>query len=696
MGLSLKTNSADQDQRWPPASLHSRGWIDEAGVRLVSQMGALLHRVYGPSCDDRFGILMYHRIADNVPGQPKPSINVTPDRFRKQIEGLLAQGFVFWPLSKVLEFRRRAWTIFPWVSVITFDDGFQGVYHHAWQVLKDLNVPATVFLSTAYLDSDDPFPFDHWAHAHHAHIPVESYRPLTHAQCLEMATHGLIELGAHTHTHQDFRGRPDEFRRDLSTNLDALRASFQVTQPAFSFPYGTPRMGFTSEELVAAARDTGVHCGLTTESSLIGHDTSPFHWGRIHAFPWDTGRTLAAKLAGWYSWGPQLRHGMKQFSLRPGSQDSPLQTPEGGNGISLTRGAVQAAIPRESICQDAALVPEEGDPTAGRLARPLISVIVPTFNRAPWLADALASLVGQETADRFDFEIIVVDNASIDNTREVVERMAVNSRPAILYLLQPKPGDAPTRNRGREAAAGVWLAFFDDDQLAEPNWLLELFDAAVTTEVMIVGGPVHLDLKPQQLQCLGPLCRQLLRETKLYSRIRPYAKRHLPGTGNALVARSVFETIGAFDESLPSGGSDLDFFTRAREQGYALVYSPRAVIRHRVAADRLSAEYFRWDALSGGAEHAVYFDYQKRGTAALLALCLARIALALLVHLPLLFVAWLRCDPGGVLGRRARLWRIEGYLRKTLALLAPRLFPQQRFFESLKFRRGGSLLGVKS
>src|SRR6187455_3034553 len=53
----------------------------------------------------RFGILMYHRVADVVPGQPEPTWNVTPTRLRHQLAGLLERGFQAWPLRKVLEYR---------------------------------------------------------------------------------------------------------------------------------------------------------------------------------------------------------------------------------------------------------------------------------------------------------------------------------------------------------------------------------------------------------------------------------------------------------------------------------------------------------------------------------------------------------------------------------------------------------------
>ena len=64
---------------------------------------------------------------------------------------------------------------------------------------------------------------------------------------------------------------------------------------------------------------------------------------------------------------------------------------------------------------------------------------------------------------------------------------------------------------------------------------------------------------------------------------------------------------------------------------------------------------------------------------------------ATLVTVPALVAAWLRGDEGQVLGRQTILWRAEGYLRKTLSVIAPRLFAQRRFFESLEFRNGRTI-----
>jgi GT2 family glycosyltransferase/peptidoglycan/xylan/chitin deacetylase (PgdA/CDA1 family) len=317
----------------------------------------------------------------------------------------------------------------------------------------------------------------------------------------------------------------------------------------------------------------------------------------------------------------------------------------------------------------------------------LISIVVPTYNRADWLRGALESLRCQETAGQFAYEIIVVDNASTDATKAAVTELAANSPVPIKYVHEATPGDAPARNRGINEAAGEWLAFFDDDQFAQPDWLGQLYQAAVKTQAAIVGGAVHLDLSDGQLAEIGPVGRGALRELRPYKELHPYVDHMVPGCGNALVSRGVFDAIGKFDAARVTGGSDSDFFRRARSAGLTMWYSPHAVIRHRIPESRLTIDYFRWDALQCH-ENIAFCDYRHKGRARLALLCMARVGRAALVHLPLLLLARLRHDSADILGLRIRLWQTEAYTRRTLSLLAPRLFPQRKFFAGLEFRKG--------
>jgi len=267
--------------------------------RAVIGVASVFSDLLGPREKRAFGILMYHRVANPPPGRAKPTWNVSPRRFEQQLKGLLWRGWRPWPLRQVLECMRRDLPIPRKTFVVTFDDGYANNLIQAYPILTRLSVPATVFLATAYLDSSRPFPSDDWSAAGVPGVPSETWRPLTSEECVRLTANGLVEFGAHTHTHADFRGRTEAFAADLQQNLTVLQERFGVEQPAFAFPYGTKGDGFASAELASAAREAGVACSLTTERTIVRAGDSPFDWGRFAAEEHDTARTLAARLGGW-------------------------------------------------------------------------------------------------------------------------------------------------------------------------------------------------------------------------------------------------------------------------------------------------------------------------------------------------------------------------------------------------------------
>jgi peptidoglycan/xylan/chitin deacetylase (PgdA/CDA1 family) len=203
------------------------------------------------------------------------------------------------PLRQVLDCIARQLPIPRKTFVVTFDDGYANNLTQALPILTKLQVPATVFVTTAYLDSDRPFPSDDWTAAGKPGVPKEAWRPLTSEECARLAGNGLIELGAHTHSHADFRFQPNAFLADLEKNLTVLRERFGVEEPPFAFPYGSKAEGFANPNLASAARDAGTACCLTTEATIVRAGDSPFDWGRFAAEEHDTPKTLAAKLGGW-------------------------------------------------------------------------------------------------------------------------------------------------------------------------------------------------------------------------------------------------------------------------------------------------------------------------------------------------------------------------------------------------------------
>ena len=137
-----------------------------------------------------------------------------------------------------------------------------------------------------------------------------------------------------------------------------------------------------------------------------------------------------------------------------------------------------------------------------------ISVIIPTYNRAHLVCDTLDSLYRQDlSAD--DFEVLVVDNNSKDETKQVVEKYITSHREYnIRYIFEPRQGDYFARNRGAEEAKGKYLVFTDDDALFDTNYLstiLNLFETypnvgVVGTRIVIKweGGSPANWIKPYE------------------------------------------------------------------------------------------------------------------------------------------------------------------------------------------------------
>lgn len=267
------------------------------GKHKAAQIGAMLTRLYGTRIDDSLGIFNYHRISPPIRGIPTPTMNVAPDRLREQIAGLQRRGYVIRPLSEILRLQRLGSPMAPRTVVLTFDDAFASVYKNAWPILLELQAPATVFLGTAFLNTESPFPFDPWAKTFLQKIPVDSWRPLRSDECREMLASGLVEIGAHTHTHQDFRSRPRDLADDLRTCRRILGEQFGAADLGFAFPYG-----YYDDALMEVVRRADFTCALTVDGCLVHDRSDPFRWARITAYDWDTAATLAAKREGWHKW----------------------------------------------------------------------------------------------------------------------------------------------------------------------------------------------------------------------------------------------------------------------------------------------------------------------------------------------------------------------------------------------------------
>jgi hypothetical protein len=135
-----------------------------------------------------------------------------------------------------------------------------------------------------------------------------------------------------------------------------------------------------------------------------------------------------------------------------------------------------------------------------------------------------------------------------------------------------------------------------------------------------------------------------------------------------------------------TGGCDRDFLLRAKSAGISMAWAPLATGRHLIPQERTSYKHIKWYSLQWGCSFA-YIDWKRFGAQKTVLSCLARIGQALLINLPKLLWSKTLHYHTRTIDIQALLWRAVGYTRKTLQLLAPKLFPQEQFLSRVEFRR---------
>ncbi len=212
---------------------------------------------------------------------------------------------------------------------------------------------------------------------------------------------------------------------------------------------------------------------------------------------------------------------------------------------------------------------------------PLVSVIIVNYNHREYLTEALVSLQAQTFTD---FEIIVVDNASDDDSVEFVQTMF----PAVrLIALNENTGFAKGNNIGIRNARGKLIALLNNDAVPDSGWLAALVAAAqrypdvafFASQIELYYEPGWLDSAGDSVSAAGTIFRGGHRE-----RISDYVQERFVFGAQACAAfyrRELFDRIGGFDEDFFCVYEDADLSYRAQLQGQRCVYVPQARVRHR-------------------------------------------------------------------------------------------------------------------
>lgn len=250
---------------------------------------------------------------------------------------------------------------------------------------------------------------------------------------------------------------------------------------------------------------------------------------------------------------------------------------------------------------------------------PLLSVVICTRNRAPFLAPCVESVLAQNYP-RDRFELIVVDNGSSDATPEIARRFADRG---VHYVLEPVPGLSRARNTGRAQAKGDYVGYLDDDATADAGWLQAVADSVKLTQgrAVWIGGAIYLQWAAPEPAWINDELRVPLGYLYWGAEPRELSPTERLGGGNSFYRRDRLLALGGFDERLGRQGGNLlsgeetQLQKRIEREGGRLFYHPKASIHHHVPADRTRPAWFCRRYFWGGVSDTVMWRTLPAGEA---------------------------------------------------------------------------------
>jgi glycosyltransferase involved in cell wall biosynthesis len=237
------------------------------------------------------------------------------------------------------------------------------------------------------------------------------------------------------------------------------------------------------------------------------------------------------------------------------------------------------------------------------------SVIIATYNRAEELVKTLESLKRLESTG--PWEVIIVDNNSSDNTREVVLDQVDSFPVPLRYILEKEQGRSAALNAGIRAAQGEILAITDDDVRVDAHWLLNSEQALARLGCDYLGGkalPIWGGELPDWLPNRGGKHWGVIALLDYGPEPIEFGEQQVPLGVNTVFKRECFERAGLWDNSIGRKAGTLlgqevrEWSHRARAAGLRGYYSPDLIVHHVIPGDRLTKKYFRkwfyWHGIS--------------------------------------------------------------------------------------------------
>lgn len=234
-----------------------------------------------------------------------------------------------------------------------------------------------------------------------------------------------------------------------------------------------------------------------------------------------------------------------------------------------------------------------------------VSVIIPTVNRAAYLRDALLSALNQ-SFPRDEYEIIVIDNGSTDNTREVVEELNKENGNRLRYFYDASPGLHVGRHLGAKCAQSNILLYGDDDIIASPEWVAEIYRCYMDAAVGSASGKVlpKYEVDPPDFIRLFPQSYLSLID---FGNEYMVTEKSVAYGCNFSIRKDVLYEMGGFHpDAMPRdllrfrGNGETALTDKLARSSYKMIYNPQAHVYHVIPASRLTIDYFKNRAFLDG------------------------------------------------------------------------------------------------
>ena len=235
------------------------------------------------------------------------------------------------------------------------------------------------------------------------------------------------------------------------------------------------------------------------------------------------------------------------------------------------------------------MLASDAQPGAGGVPAQRVSVCVATRGRPQGLANLLGAFETLEAPARVTLQVVVVDNDPSGSAKAICDEVVARHAYPLRYVVEKRRGIPFARNAALVVALldSDFVAFIDDDETPEPDWLAELLRVQDYYKADVVTGPCL----PRYVE---PPARWVV-EGAFHERPRhpTGTLRHVAFTHNALVRAAVFESLERhFDESMAlNGGDDEEFFARVFAAGFQIIWADNAIVHENVPASRSTV---RW------------------------------------------------------------------------------------------------------